>query len=159
MTGPHEDGRVRRTGRRGAQILRGLLLGGLLLSGAAANAALPNPVLYPTGTESYTQNGKSWVRYKFGVLNKDQYPAAMFAPAPGLPPCGTNTNSSRTWVDIFDQTGRRLNGFCALGSPDKLGSIWFAVEEGVVPPSWVYIEINDRQTNTRYKSELAGTTE
>jgi len=28
----------------------------------------------------------------------------------------------------------------------------------VVPPSWVYIELNDRQTNTKYKSNLAETT-
>lgn len=159
MTCPHQGGRVKRNGRHAAQILGGLLLGGLILSGATANAALPNPVLYPTGTERYMAGGKSWVRHKFDVLNKDQYPAAMFAPAPGLPPCGTNSNSSRSWVDIFDKSNRRLNGFCALGSPDKLGSIWFAVEEGVTPPSWVYIEINDRQTNTRYKSEVAGTTE
>ena len=136
-----------------------LLFSGLLLICATAQAALPNPVLYSTGTERYTAGGKSWVRHKFDVLNKAQYPVAMFAPAPGLPPCGTNTNSSRSWVDFFDQSNRRLYGFCALGSPDKLGSIWFSTEEGVVPPSWVYIEITDRQTNIKYKSNLAGSTE
>ena len=26
-----------------------------------------------------------------------------------------------------------------------------------IPPSWVYIELNDRQTNTKYKSNLADT--
>jgi hypothetical protein len=31
------------------------------------------------------------------------------------------------------------------------------MEEGVLPPSWVYVEINDRQTNTKYKSNLAET--
>jgi hypothetical protein len=36
--------------------------------------------------------------------------------------------------------------------------IWFALEEGVVPPSWVYIEMTDRQTGTKYKSNLADTT-
>ena len=135
-----------------------LIFSGLLVSAATVHAALQNPVLYLTGTESYTSNGKAWVRHKFDVLNKDNYPAAMFAPAPGLPPCGTNTNSSRSWVDVFDERGKRLYGFCALGSPDKLGSLWFSTEEGVVPPSWIYIEINDRQTNTKYKSNLAETT-
>jgi hypothetical protein len=82
----------------------------------------------------------------------------MFAAAPALPPCGKNTKSSRTWVDIYDQGGKRLYGFCALSKPEDLGSIWFALEVGVVPPSYVYIEMTDRQTNTKYKSNLADTT-
>jgi len=118
---------------------------------------LPNPVLYLTGTEVYSANGKTWVRYQYDVLNKDQYPDAMFAAAPGLPPCGLNTKSSRTWVDFFDSRGKRLYGFCALGKAANLGGIWFALEDGVVPPSYVYIEMNDRQTNTKYKSNLADT--
>ena len=119
---------------------------------------IPNPVLYLTGTEAYQVNGKTFIQYKYDVINKDQYPADMFAAAPNLPPCGKNTKASRTWVDIFDDRGKRLYGFCALGKPADLGTIWFALEEGVVPPSYVYIEMNDRQTNTKYKSNLADTT-
>src|SRR2546423_2738169 len=119
---------------------------------------LPNPVLFLTGTEQYQANGKNFIRYRYDVFNKDQYPADFFAAAPNLPPCGKNTKASRTWVDFFDQSGRRLYGFCALGKPSDLGSIWFALEEGTVPPSWVYIEMTDRQTNTKYKSNLADTT-
>jgi hypothetical protein len=81
----------------------------------------------------------------------------MFAPAPALPPCGNNHNAARSWVDFFDQRGHRLYGFCALGNPNDLGEIWFALPEGQVPPSYVYIEINDRQTNTKYRSNLADT--
>ena len=121
-------------------------------------AAPPNPVLYLRGIEAYSTGGKNFIRYMYDVQNKDQYDPAMFAAAPALPPCGLNTNSSRTWVDFFDSTGKRLYGFCALGTPSNLGKIWFALEEGVVPPSWVYIELNDRQTNTKYKSNLAETT-
>ena len=91
-------------------------------------------------------------------MNKDAYPADLFAPAPALPPCGMNRKSSRTWVDIFDQRGKRLYGFCALGKPADLNGIWFAMEADVIPPSWIYIEMNDRQTNTKYKSNLADTT-
>jgi hypothetical protein len=118
---------------------------------------MPNPVLYLTGTEFYTTGGKNWIRYSYDVLNKADYPAELFAAAPALPPCGTNTNSSRSWVDIYDQSGKRLYGFCALSKPADLNRIWFAMEDGVVPPSWIYIEINDRQTNTKYKSNLAET--
>ena len=120
---------------------------------------LPNPVLYLITQEAYTTGGKQWMRYKYGIENFAAYPNELFAAAPDLPPCGTNTKSSRTWVDIYDQGGKRLYGFCALGSPADLNKIWFALEEGVVPPSWVYIEINDRKTNTKYKSNLAETTQ
>jgi hypothetical protein len=118
----------------------------------------PKPVLYLLRTEPYSANGKNWIRYRYDVANKAEYPADMFAAAPALPPCGANTNSSRTWVDFFDSTGKRLYGFCALGKPADLGLLWFALEEGVIPPSYVYIELNDRQTNTKYKSNLADTT-
>ena len=124
---------------------------------AQAKPVLPNPVLFLTGTEPYSTGGKDFIRYQYDVFNKDAYPAEMFAAAPALPPCGKNANSSRTWVDIFDQRGKRLYGFCALGKPEALGSIWFAMEAGEIPPSWIYIELTDRQTNTKYKSNLAET--
>jgi hypothetical protein len=119
---------------------------------------LPNPVLYLMGLEPYKLGAKDLIRYKYDVMNKDAYPPAMFAPAPALPPCSANTKSSRTWVDIYDQRGKRLEGFCALSSPADLNQIWFAMEADEVPPSWIYIELNDRQTNTKYKSNLAETT-
>src|SRR5882762_4666919 len=120
----------------------------LLTPGIASTAppVLPNPILYLMATEPFSQGGKQFIRYKYDVLNKDSYPAEMFAAAPALPPCGTNTKASRTWVDIFNQSGKRLYGFCALGKPSDLKNIWFALEEGVVPPSYIYIEMNDRQT-------------
>ena len=125
---------------------------------ATAQATLPNPILYMTSAEYYTANGKNWVRYNYDVFNKEAYPAELFAAAPNLPPCGSNANSSRSWVDFFDSRGKRLYGFCALTSPAHLGSLWFAAEEGTIPPSYVYIVITDRQTNKTYKSNLAETT-
>ena len=141
------------------QSLRWLALPVLMaLAGpGGAQSQPPNPILYLTSTEFYTANGTTFVRYRYDVLNKDQYPAEMFAAAPALPPCGQNANSSRSWVDFFDSRGTRLYGFCALGDPGNLGSIWFAKEEGTLPPSYVYIEITDRQTNTKYRSNLADT--
>ena len=126
--------------------------------GSAAAPVLPNPVLYFLGAEYVEINGKQITRYHFDVLNKDQFPDDMFAASPALPPCGANTKAARTWVDLYDQSGKRLNGFCALGKSADLNGIWFALDEGVVPPSWVYIEMNDRKTNTKYKSNLADTT-
>lgn len=142
-------------------MLLGSLMLTMLVAGKTSQSAplpvLPNPVLYLMSTEYYTANGQNFIRYSYDVLNKDAYPADLFAAAPALPPCGANRNSSRAWVDFFDSRGKRLYGFCALGKPADLSGIWFAMPEDVIPPSYVYIEINDRQTNTKYKSNLADT--
>ena len=142
-----------------ALLLLVIVAGCFGVSGRAASAPpIPNPVLYLVKSEAFQQGGKTFIRYSYDVFNKDQYPAAMFAASPNLPPCGKNTNASRTWIDFFDQSGKRLYGFCALGKPEDLNGIYFALEDGTVPPSWVYIEMTDRQTNTKYKSNLAETT-
>jgi hypothetical protein len=140
------------------------LLGGLILllavtaEASTAPVIIPNPVLIFSGQEFFTANGKDWIRYNYFVENFAAFPKELFAAAPSLPPCGANTKASRTWVDFYSAAGKRLNGFCALGNPVDLNKIWFALEEGVIPPSYVYIELNDRQTNTKYKSNLADTT-
>lgn len=132
-----------------------LIAGGALTAGLGPGLAQTpqfRPVLHFTGHEHYSTPQGNWVRYRFDVTNKADFPAQLFAPAPNLPPCGTNTNSSRTWVDFFNQNGQRLYGFCALNSPQHLGSIWFAWPDDQDPPARVYIELNDRQTSTKYRS-------
>jgi hypothetical protein len=124
----------------------------------AARAALPNPVLVFAGSEEFEAGGKKWMRYKYEVYNRAEYPNELFAAAPDLPPCGANTKASRTWVDLYDQSGKRLYGFCSIGSPDGLGKLWFTLERDAAPPSWIYVELTDRKTNTKYKSNLAETT-
>ena len=131
----------------------------IFVTQTSANApVLPNPVLYFLGQEFLTIGGKQVTRYNFDVLNKGEYPDDLFAASPNLPPCGKNAKAARTWVDLYDQNGKRLNGFCALGKAADLNGIWFSLDTGVVPPSWVYIEMNDRKTNTKYKSNLSDTT-
>ena len=140
------------------------LLGSLILlvgatgGSSTAQVTISNPVLVMRDQEFFTANGKNWIRYNYFVENFAAFPKELFAAAPSLPPCGSNTKASRTWLDFYDANGKRLNGFCALGKPDDLNKIYFALEEGVNPPSYVYIELNDRQTNTKYKSNLADTT-
>jgi hypothetical protein len=142
-----------------------VLLAGLVLLATAADGVstaqrpLPNPMLVFIGQEQYEVNGKQLIRYRYAVENFAQYPNEMFAAAPDLPPCGQNAKAARTWVDIYDQGGKRLYGFCAFSTPDDLNKIWFALASDVIPPSWVYIELTDRKTNTKYKSALAETTQ
>ena len=129
-----------------------------VVSKTAAAPVLPNPVLAFLGQQSAEIGGKTKTRYNFEVTNKEEFPADMFAAAPELPPCGTNTKAARTWVDLYDQSGKRLNGFCALTKSGDLSKLWFALDPAEVPPSWVYVEFTDRKTNTKYKSNLAETT-
>lgn len=146
------------TGRNAATLLALLALACAAADASArARRTLPNPMLYIQGVEYVTTGGKEMIRYRFGVENSAAYPDTMFAAAPELPPCGQNAKSSRTWVDIYAQDGKRLNGFCAFGKASDLNSVWFALEADAVPPSWVYIELNDRGSNTKYKSNLADT--
>ena len=125
---------------------------------SALSQSSPNPVLSFRGAEYYVSGGMNFVRYRFEVFNRQAYPEAMFQASPTLPPCGSNSNASRTWVDFYDQRGKRLYGFCALAKTNDLSDLWFALEEGTLPPSWVYIEMTDRQTNVKYKSNLVETT-
>lgn len=113
---------------------------------------LPTPQLVYAGSEDYDVNGTEYTRYKLDVSNSTAFPNELFVPASYLPPCGLNTNSSRTWVDIYDKDDTRLYGFCALGSSDDLNSIWFALPKSDVPPESVYIKLNDRACEKEYTS-------
>jgi hypothetical protein len=109
---------------------------------------IPNPVLVFSTME--TSGGVD--RYIMNVTNSASYPQSMFDPAPDLPPCGLNTNSSQSWVEIFNgATNAYIYGFCALAAPANLNGIWFGVPTGTQAPS-VYIKITDRRSNTVYTS-------
>jgi len=115
----------------------------------------PSPQLAIYGTERYAANGRNFVRYRLEVRNRTAYPPELFVASPGLPSCGANTSASRSWVDIFDDKGARIYGFCALGGPEDLSKIWFAVAEGQPAPSSVYIVIKDRLTQKSFVSNRA----
>lgn len=115
--------------------------------------SLPNPKLVFEGKENYEANGQKWTRYKLSVVNRNAYPAALFKASPQLPPCGSNNSASRTWVDIIDsQSGDRIYGFCALGTPANLDNLWFAVKQGQSPPKCVHIVMTDRLLKKTYTS-------
>jgi len=113
---------------------------------------LPDPQLELAGTEDYTVRGIDFTRYMIPVINWDVYPTELFEAAPDLPPCGLNNESSRTWVDIYDQDDVRIYSFCALETSESLLDLWFAVEKGGVPPESVYIVMTDRRCDISYVS-------
>ncbi|MEO7822682.1 MAG: hypothetical protein ABIS15_03665 [Gemmatimonadaceae bacterium] len=126
--------------------------GPVTFTATVSSPVIPNPVLAFTGTEIYAVNGVTFVRYNLAVTNYQSYPAEMFVASPDLPPCGLNTSASRTWVDIYNANNSRIYGFCGLGSPSDLQSIWFAVALGTPPPSQVHIRLVDRATGVTYTS-------
>jgi len=113
---------------------------------------LPNPQLVLTGTESTTGSSGVFTQYNLAVVNRADYPISFFVAAPDLPPCGLNTNSDRAWVNIYNQDGIRIYGFCTLESSEDLGDLWFAVAQGESPPAQVYITIEDRRCGLIYQS-------
>jgi hypothetical protein len=115
---------------------------------------LPSPVLACTGIE---RRG-DFTQVNLSITNFDAFPDDYFAPAPDLPPCGKNTSSSRTWVDIYDATTNiRVYGFCALGSSQDLQKLWFAVAAANPVPAQVYVSLVDRRVNLTMTSNTVST--
>lgn len=119
--------------------------------------SIPRPIIEFAGAGTYEAHGKTWVRHRYTVRNWTKYPAELFVVAPKLPPCGKNPNASRSWVEVYDSTDKRLYGFCAILDPQKLQCLWFATELGSPPPRKIYIEVVDRAANKKYRSNLAKT--
>lgn len=84
------------------------------------------------------------------VTNWNVYSNELFTEAPTLPPCGSNTKSARTWVDIYDESNNsKIYGFCALKKNEDLKNIWFKPS---AKSGKVYIILNDRKCGKTYKS-------
>ena len=116
--------------------------------------ALPKPQLSFDGTENFTTAAGDFTRYRLSVVNRADFANSLFRASPDLPPCGSNTNSARTWVDIFDaDTDQRIYGFCALTSSDDLDQLWFAVAQGDTAPSAIYVLLKDRRCDASSQSD------
>jgi hypothetical protein len=126
-----------------------LLVWGIVLAADNCTRTYPNPLIKfdhkdPAG------------RIYFTVLNWSTYSNEMFRKAAELPPCGANTNSARTWVDIYNaDTNTKIYGFCALGANTELRSLWV---KPAVADKRIYIIINDRACRRSYRSNTISLT-
>ncbi len=121
----------------------------------SCNKTFPEPELFFTGKTEKTVRGVEYISYSLDINNKEEYPDYLFAGSPNLPPCGLNNNSSRTWVQIYeddDETDNYLYGFCALSSGNQLDKLWFAHKKTDPAPSLVNVVLKDRLCNKEYKS-------
>ena len=126
----------------------GTIVGAIDLGDPGCESDCPSPILALRSVEP----GDGSTTYNLTVTNRAVYSDALFAASPNLDPCGLNNNASRTWVDIFNaQTGAYIYGFCALGRAEDLNLIWFTRDNESLPNS-VYITMEDRLTDTIYRS-------
>ncbi len=134
-----------------------LIFSAFLFMGGAKAQTTPNLILI--GTEPYIDYyGNQYVSYNLAIENWNAFPNELFKSAPDLPPCGLNKNASRTWVDIYNASNDNyIYGFCALSASVSLTHIWFGVKQGLNPPNGVYVVIDDRRTNTKYRSNIIST--
>lgn len=153
-------------------LVRGTLNSPVVESGPAAgilanrwsNVVLPVPVFFPTvafadglPTPQLSFTGRDGDRGLICVTNWAEFSADFFAPSPGLPPCGRNTDAARTWVDVEDaDSGARLYGFCALASSQNLSDLWFPMAGG--SPASVRVRMTDRSMNVERVSNAVATT-
>jgi hypothetical protein len=135
---------IRITGKKGSQLQ-------VSVRSLCDIGPLPNPVLAlqeirPDVVADLPRNF-----YELDVTNNASFPDAMFVQSPELPACGSNTSSSRTWVEIF-VNGSRYYGFCALDSGAGLSQIYFAWDPALPPPTSAYIQVVDRKCGITYQS-------
>ena len=90
--------------------------------------------------------------YTLSITNWVEVPAAMFADAPSLPPCGKKSSGPRTWIYILNQNGKMLSQICWITSPSTLQKLIYAAKPGEAVPEQLIVGLEDRQTGKTYKS-------
>ena len=91
--------------------------------------------------------------YAVEVANRGKFDNDLFVPSPRLPPCGRNASASRTWVNIYDGDGIRLQGWCAINANGELASLKFNIPTANPQPRSLFIEFIDRHTRKIRRSK------
>ncbi|HUR82037.1 MAG TPA: hypothetical protein VM733_14830 [Thermoanaerobaculia bacterium] len=130
----------------------------VLVLGAAAlpSFAQCNTPPFPVPVVSYTGMTvePNFNRYHFAVKNYAQFSDLLFVKSPTLPPCGLNTEASRTWVDIFRANGTRIYGYCAIHDNAQLLRLSFAIKKTDPQPKAFFITMTDRKCKRVVKSAV-----
>jgi hypothetical protein len=117
-----------------------------------AGQGMPKPRLGLIRTDDVTEKGLRLRMYTIEITNSSEFSDELFAASPDLPPCGTNANSSRTWINIYIDNGRRVYGWCAIHSNGELSSLKFNIPADDPQPSKFYVEFVDRREGKVIKS-------
>lgn len=91
-------------------------------------------------------------RIYLSINNWNMYNYDLFKSAPRLPPCGLNKNSSRSWVEVYDQNYKQIYGWCSLSAPESLKDLSFGINNNEI--DYIYLDIIDREYDVIYRSNL-----
>ena len=137
--------------------MKKLLVSCLFVTFAVASTAypqcatpLPNPVIEYKGGSPGTPG---FLNVDFGVVNFAKYDHTLFAASPELPACGLNKNASRTYVEIYTDTGVFIYGYCALTQNTQLQKLSFPLKDTTATfPKGFFIRMRDRKCNKLVQS-------
>ena len=125
----------------------------LILTACSSKGCMPIPKLVFSHIYLHPIGEHKAVWFYMTISNWADYPDELFEAAPNLPPCGANTNSSRTWVNIKNSSDNSfVYGYCGFNSPSWLRQIHLPTIMGESPPPWVYVTVWDRLNNKNYRS-------
>jgi hypothetical protein len=116
---------------------------------------LHSPDLFYTGKKEVQRgaNGNVYTYYHLSIRNSTSFPVELFTLSPDLPPCGSNLNASRTWVNIYDsETEELLYGYCGFTKPHDALDFQLAVPFGDTDTIEVYVKYIDRKCEMEYAS-------
>ena len=138
------------------KILQSAFTNAFLIVGFSVTIAaqdLPKPKLGFLRVVEQVNNGVAVKMYEVGVENRDKFDNDLFVPSPRLPACGRNPYASRTWLNIYDGDGIRLQGWCAINGNGELASLKFIIPSANPQPESLYIEFIDRLTRKIRRSK------
>ena len=126
----------------------------ITLSAVFVGQDLPNPKLkFIRAKDVVLDSGMRFRMYEIEVVNRAEFPNELFVMAPELPPCGRNTNASRTLITVYNEKGDRIFGNCAVNSNEKLKALMIMVAADAKQPTKVFVDFNDRQENKTVRSD------
>ncbi|MEQ1762152.1 MAG: hypothetical protein ABL984_03295 [Pyrinomonadaceae bacterium] len=114
------------------------------LSIAALGQSMPKPKLKLAGVTDGANNGVAVRVYELEVVNRADMLDEFFLAAPALPPCGKNADSSRTWINLYDEKSVRIYGWCGIKTSGELGSLRFMMRATDPQPKKIFIDLVDR---------------
>jgi len=116
----------------------------LALSITVLGQTMPKPKLKLIAVTDGVNNGFAVKVYEIEVVNRADISDEFFIAAPALPPCGTNTNASRTWINLYNEKSTRMYGWCGVKSNSELASLGFMIPAGEPQPKKIFIDLVDR---------------
>jgi hypothetical protein len=136
--------------------MRKLLVPCLFVTFAVASTAyaqcatpIPKPFLNYLGA---TEGNPGYLDAGFFVGNNVQYDNSLFAASPELPACGLNKSASRTYVEVYTDTGAFIYGYCALSKSTQLQKLTFPLKKSNMMPKGFFIRMRDRKCNKLVQS-------